>query len=137
LDEYVRLVRICTSLGVEKVRITGGEPTLYPQLVPLIRALASMGITDLAMTTNGSLMTRDAAMRWREAGLQRVTLSIDSLKPDRLRAITRSDTTVDSTIGAIEAAHTAGLGPVKVNAVIMKGINDDELADFADFAIEH
>ncbi len=137
LDEYVRLVRICTSLGVEKVRITGGEPTLYPHLIPLIRALAAMGIADLAMTTNGSLMTHDAAMRWRDAGLQRVTLSIDSLRPERLRAITRSDTTVESTVQAIKAAHAAGLGPVKVNAVVMRGVNDDELADFADFAIEH
>lgn len=137
LDEYIRLARISTELGVEKLRITGGEPTLYPDLLPLIRQLASLNIRDLAMTTNGSRVTEEAAHQWKEAGLHRITLSIDSLRPDRLKRITRSDTTVESTIRAIRIAQEAGLGPIKVNAVIMRGINDDEIADFADFAIEH
>jgi GTP 3',8-cyclase len=138
LTEYVAAARACVSLGVEKLRITGGEPTLYPDLIPLIRALAALpGVTDLAMTTNGSLMDDDAAAAWCEAGLRRITLSLDSLQPERIGRITRSSATLDRTVAAIRAAHRAGLSPVKVNAVIMRGVNDDEVADFADFALEH
>lgn len=135
--EYVAAARVCVSLGIEKIRITGGEPTLYPELLPLIEELAAMNIRDLAMTTNGSRMTARDAHAWRHAGLTRITLSLDSLQPDRIHSITRSNTTLDSTIRAIHAAHDAGLKPVKVNAVVMRGVNDDELTDFADFAREH
>jgi GTP 3',8-cyclase len=141
LEEYIAAARACVSLGVDKLRITGGEPTLYPDLLPLIRSLSALtGVRDLAMTTNGSLMDDDAAMSWREAGLRRVTLSLDSVRSDRIGRITRSSATVDRTITAIRAAHRAGLTPVKVNAVIMRGVNDDEVAGpggFADFAREH
>ena len=137
LDEYAAAVKACVSLGIEKLRITGGEPTLYPHLLELIQLAGTLGLRDLAMTTNGSLMTVDAARAWRAAGLKRITLSLDTLRPDRLRAITRSSTTLDSTIRAIAAGHAAGLSPIKVNAVVMRGVNDDELSDFADFARQH
>lgn len=142
LEEYLTVARVCARLGIEKIRITGGEPTLYPELLPLIRGLSALpgfdtGEHDLAMTTNGSRMDESAARAWREAGLRRITLSLDSLRDDRMRRITRADTSLDETIGAIRAAHAAQLVPVKVNAVVMRGVNDDEIADFADFARDH
>jgi cyclic pyranopterin phosphate synthase len=136
MAEYVSIVRVCRSLGVRKVRITGGEPTLYPELLPLIKALYALGLDEIAMTTNGSRMTKAAAKQWRGAGLTRLTLSLDSLQPERTRAITRTNSTPETTVHAIACAKAAGLMPIKVNAVVMRGINDDELADFADFARE-
>lgn len=137
LKEYLTIVRVCRKLGVRKVRITGGEPTLYPELLPLITELAKMELDDIAMTTNGSRMTEAAAKSWRDAGLDRITLSLDSLQPERTRAITRTNSEPQTVIDAIAHATKAGLAPVKVNAVVMRGFNDDELADFADFAREH
>ncbi len=137
LDEYVALVRVCISLGITKVRITGGEPTLYPQLDELIEQLAQLDIPDLSMTTNGSLVTRAKAQRWKSLGLKRLTLSLDSLRPERVQAITRTKIGPETVINAIKIAHETGLGPVKVNAVIMRGVNDDEVADMADFARAH
>ncbi len=137
LDEYVTVVRICQSLGVRKVRITGGEPTLYPDLLPLIRAVATLGLDDVAMTTNGSRMTEASAKAWREAGLNRITLSLDSLREERTKSITRTNSTPETIVRAVHAAKAAGLEPVKVNAVVMRGVNDDEVADFADFARQH
>jgi cyclic pyranopterin phosphate synthase len=137
LGEYLALVRVCVSLGVTKVRITGGEPTLYPQLDELIEHLGRMNIPDLSMTTNGSLVTREKALRWKSLGLRRLTLSLDSLRPERVKAITRAKVGPETVIEAIRIAHETGLGPVKVNAVIMRGINDDEVADMAEFAMTH
>jgi cyclic pyranopterin phosphate synthase len=137
LQEYVTVVRVCTSLGIEKLRITGGEPTLYPQLGELIEAVGRSGLRDVAMTTNGSVLARMPVARWRRAGLRRLTLSLDSLRPDRVRAITRTATGPEAVIEAIGLARAAGFEPIKVNAVIMRGVNDDELADFADFARAH
>jgi len=137
LDEYVAVARVLVSLGVTKIRITGGEPTLYPQLDDLIARFAALGVPDLSMTTNGSLVTLEKATRWKSLGLKRLTLSLDSLRDERVKAISRSDTSVAKVIGAIRIAQHAGLGPVKVNAVVMRGVNDDELPDFADFAVEH
>ncbi|MHC4990902.1 MAG: GTP 3',8-cyclase MoaA, partial [Planctomycetota bacterium] len=137
LEEYLRVVRVCVGLGIRKVRVTGGEPTLYPQLEPLLRTLGQMALLDVAMTTNGSLLTEKRARTWRDAGLSRLTFSLDSLRDDRVRVITRSRATPGTVAGAIAAARRAGLGPLKVNAVVMRGVNDDELADFADFARAH
>jgi GTP 3',8-cyclase len=130
-------VRVCLSLGITKVRITGGEPTLYPHIDELIRELGKMKIPDLAITTNGSLLDRMPLERWRRDGLRRITLSLDSLRPERVQAITRTNTAPASVIRAIQLAREAGFDPIKVNAVIMRGVNDDEVADFADFAQEH
>jgi len=137
MDEYLRMVRICLGLGITKVRITGGEPTLYPKINELIRELGRMNIPDLAMTTNGSLLGNMPLKQWRADGLHRITLSLDSLRDDRVQAITRTNSTPKMVIQAIRLAHEAGFAPVKVNAVIMRGVNDDEVADFADFALEH
>ena len=139
LDEYLRVVRICLGLGIEKVRITGGEPTLYPQINELIAQLGATKppIRDLAITTNGSLLGKMPLDQWKRDGLRRITLSLDSLRDERVQAITRTASTPQSVINAIRLAHAAGFSPIKVNAVIMRGVNDDEVADFADFALEH
>src|SRR5262245_14802240 len=137
LDEYITLVRICLSLGVQKVRLTGGEPTLYPELHELISRLGAMNVHDLALTTNGSLLDRMPLAQWRSDGLRRITLSLDSLRDDRVAAITRTTNTPQTVIRAIKLAQAAGFDPIKVNAVIMRGVNDEEVADFADFALAH
>lgn len=136
-EEYVRVVRACRDLGVSKLRLTGGEPTLYADLTRLIEEVGTMGFDDIALTTNGSLFARMPLKAWREAGLTRVTFSLDSLRPDRVAAMTRTRSTADSVINAIHLAREAGLGPIKLNAVVMRGVNDDEVADFASFAREH
>ena len=138
LDEYLRLVRVCVGgLGITKLRITGGEPTLYPRLNDLVREVGRMNIEDVAITTNGSLFDKMPLEQWRRDGLHRVTFSLDSLRPERVKAITRTDSTPTEVMRAIQLAHKAGFHPIKVNAVIMRGVNDDEVADFADFALEH
>lgn len=137
LDEYVRLVRICLGLGIEKVRITGGEPTLYPQINELVESLGAMNIRDLAITTNGSLLHDMPLNQWQRNGLRRITFSLDSLRPQRVQQITRTSAKPQTVIEAIQLARKAGFHPIKVNAVIMRGVNDDEVADFADFALEH
>ncbi len=134
LEEHARVLRIVIPMGIEKIRITGGEATMYPHLDDLIEEIGCHGLDDLAMTTNGSQLTADRARRWKDAGLNRLTISLDSLKPDRCRRITRSKTSLDRTLSAIDIAIDAGLAPVKVNVVVIRGINDDELPDFADFA---
>lgn len=137
LNEYVRLIEVGMSLGVTKVRITGGEPTLYPQLDELLFALGELGLEDLAMTTNGSQLTPAIARRWKTIGLNRITVSLDTLRSDRKDAITRAHTPLDTVIRAIDIARDAGLKPVKVNAVMMRGVNDDEVSDFTEFARVH
>ncbi|MHC5026814.1 MAG: GTP 3',8-cyclase MoaA [Planctomycetota bacterium] len=137
LEAYLDIAAACVELGIRKVRITGGEPTLYPMLDPLIEGLAKLGLDDIAMTTNGSLTNVDNARRWADLGLNRVTFSLDSVRPERVRAITRATTGPETVIGAIRACRAAGLDPIKVNAVIIRGTNDDELADLASFAREH
>lgn len=137
VDEYILIVRSMLKMGVTKVRITGGEPTLFAPLDELLGKLSDLGIPDLSMTTNGSLVTPERAKVWKQCGLDRLTFSLDSLKPERVKTITRADTTAQSVIDAINAARAAGLLPIKVNAVVVRNINDDELADFADFAREH
>ena len=137
LNEYIRLIEVGISLGVTKVRITGGEPTLYPQLDELLFALGELGLEDLAMTTNGSQLTPAIARRWKTIGLNRITVSLDTLRSDRKDAITRAHTPLDTVIRAIDIARDAGLKPVKVNAVMMRGVNDDEVSDFAEFARVH
>jgi cyclic pyranopterin phosphate synthase len=137
LQELLTVARVCTDLGIRKIRITGGEPTLYKPLDDLIAGLGALPLDDLAMTTNGSLLADHPLDAWRRWGLKRLTFSLDSLRPDRVAAITRTDATPATVIDAIRRARDAGLAPIKVNAVIMRGFNDDEIADFADFARAH
>jgi len=137
LDEYVALVRVCVSLGIRKLRLTGGEPTLYPQLDELIRELGRMPIDDIALTTNGSMMDRRRANEWRQLGLTRITFSLDTVDPEKMREMTRSRTGLETVIRSIDAAHGAGLGPVKVNCVVIRGVNDAGVADMAELARQH
>ena len=132
-EEITRLARVFVALGVTKLRLTGGEPLLRHDLAALTAMLAGIpGVRDLAMTTNGLLLGREAEVL-RRAGLQRVTVSLDTLRPERMRELARSDRHADVLAG-IAAARAAGLGPVKLNTVVMRGVNDDELADLIEFA---
>lgn len=135
-EELVRASRLFVEeLGVEKIRLTGGEPLLRREIEKLVEELAKLpGLKDLAMTTNAYLLPTKA-QRLRDAGLQRLTISLDSLKPDRFAEITRHDS-LDRVMKGIEAAEKAGFGPLKINAVVIRGVNDDEIADFARFSRE-
>lgn len=135
-EELVRASRLFVEkLGVEKIRLTGGEPLLRKEIDILVEELASIpGLQDLAMTTNAYLLPAKA-QRLRDAGLQRLTISLDSLRPDRFAEITRHDS-LDRVFKGIQAAEDAGFGPLKINAVVIRGVNDDEILDFAKFSRE-
>ena len=131
-EEIARLVAIFTSLGVAKVRLTGGEPLLRHDL-PTLTAMLSRnpGVKDLALTTNGLLLAKQADALKR-AGLGRVTVSLDTLRPERMQALARSDRHADVLAG-IATARQVGF-PLKLNTVVMRGVNDDELVDLIEFA---
>lgn len=132
-EEFDRLASVFLSLGVRKVRVTGGEPLLRHDVDVLVRLLARHGgLDDLAMTTNGVLLASRAA-GLRAAGLQRVTISLDTLRPDRMQAFTRSARHAD-VIAGIDAALAAGFASVKLNCVAIRGYNDDEICDLLAFA---
>jgi cyclic pyranopterin phosphate synthase len=136
-EEIARLARLFVEdLGIESIRLTGGEPTVRRDLHRLITMLASLRTrsgerVEISLTTNGSSLSRHAELL-REAGLTRVNVSLDSLRADRFLAITRRDA-LDDVLAGIDAAVTAGLAPVKVNVVVVRGQNDDEVLDFAAF----
>jgi cyclic pyranopterin phosphate synthase len=130
-EELTRVAAVCVDrFGFESVRITGGEPTVRAQLPVLVRQLADLGV-DLAMTTNGATLSRQA-IELARAGLRRINISCDSLRPDRFAAITRRDA-LGQVLAGIDAAVAAGLHPVKINCVLVRGLNDDEILDFAAF----
>jgi cyclic pyranopterin phosphate synthase len=132
-EELTRLTRVFADLGVRKVRLTGGEPLLRHDLTSLIGMLRRVeGVNDLALTTNGVLLA-PVASALRAAGLGRATVSLDTLKPDRLASFSRSTRHGDILAG-IRAARDAGLGPVKLNTVVVRGFNDDEITDLLEFA---
>jgi cyclic pyranopterin phosphate synthase len=123
-DEIVRLARIAASLGVRKLRITGGEPLLRPNLSDLVGDLSTLpGIEDVALTTNGMLLAKYAT-ELKAAGLSRITISLDSLDPEVFAKMSGGFGGVDEVLAGIEAARLAGLAPIKVNAVIQRGVND-------------
>jgi cyclic pyranopterin phosphate synthase len=131
-EELARLTAIFTGLGVTKVRLTGGEPLLRHDLPTLVSLLAARGeLTDLALTTNGILLER-SAHALHAAGLHRVTVSLDTLRPERMLAFARSARHADVLRG-IAAACAAGFEPVKLNSVIIRGYNDDEVAELLEF----
>jgi len=131
-EELDRITGIFCSLGVDKVRLTGGEPLLRSEICTLVRALAARpSILDLAMTTNGVLLA-ERARELREAGLQRLTVSLDTLRPERFLALTRSDLHA-RVLAGIEAARAAGF-PLKLDTVVVRGTNDDEVLDLLGFA---
>ncbi|WP_227657404.1 GTP 3',8-cyclase MoaA [Candidatus Magnetaquicoccus inordinatus] len=149
-DELVRLLRIFLQLGIERIRLTGGEPLLRRNLVGLVQEISRLpGLQELALTTNALLLER-YAVALRAAGLQRVNISLDSLKPQTFDAITqrhlmRPDLFAErqeqqglpAVLAGIAAARAAGLHPVKINMVVMRGINDTEIVDMVHYAHQH
>ena len=132
-EEIARVARVFVRLGVDKVRLTGGEPTVRHGIESLISALAGIpGLRTLAMTTNGFRL-REHARTYREAGLKGLNISLDSLRRDRFRQITRRDV-LDDVLAGLDAALAAGYQKVKLNTVVMAGVNEDELLDFVELA---
>jgi len=131
-EEIASIADVFVSLGADRVRVTGGEPLLRRDLPRLIELLASRpGIADLAVTTNGVLLASQAAAL-RQAGLGRITVSLDTLRRDRFQAIARFDE-LPSVLAGIDAAAGAGFSPLKIDTVVMRGRNDDELVDLIEF----
>jgi cyclic pyranopterin phosphate synthase len=129
-EEIVRVVRQASELGIYKIRLTGGEPLVRLHLPALVRMIAAIpGIDDISMTTNGHLLPR-YAQELADAGLKRVNISLDSLRPDRFRAVTRVGN-LELAWEGVRAAEAAGLTPVKINVVALRGFNDDEVVDLA------
>jgi cyclic pyranopterin phosphate synthase len=143
IEEYARIVRLFVSLGVEKVRLTGGEPLLRRGLLELIREIAAMrpafsgeqeaAPLDIALTTNGHLLAA-MARDLKRAGLNRVTVSMDAVDAETFARITRVPGSFERVRDGIRAAQDAGLGPVKVNAVLLRGFNDNQIEAFAEFS---
>jgi cyclic pyranopterin phosphate synthase len=142
--DYLRMIRQFVSLGVEKIRLTGGEPLLRSGLVELVREIAQLrspflksdangGKLDIALTTNGHLLEGLAAPL-KDAGLSRITVSMDAVDPETFTAITRVPRSFERVLAGIRAAAAAGLGPVKVNCVLLRGFNDSQIEAFADFS---
>lgn len=135
-DEVLLLARLFAGLGFDKIRLTGGEPTCRANIVDIVRGIAAIpGVRTLSMTTNGVLLSRLAGPL-AEAGLQRVNISFDTLDPDKFRRMTRRGAIEDVWQGIL-AAEQAGLKPVKLNAVVVRGYNDEELVDLARLTCEH
>src|SRR5271168_735866 len=151
IADYLRMVRLFVSLGVEKVRLTGGEPLLRSGLVEMVRELSAMrtaylpdgsfaGETgqeglplDIALTTNGHLL-EGLAQPLKDAGLNRVTVSMDAVDAETFAAITRVPRSFDKVLAGMRKARTVGLGPVKVNCVLLRGFNDGQIEQFAEFS---
>jgi cyclic pyranopterin phosphate synthase len=138
--EYLRMARVLVSLGVKKVRITGGEPLLRKGVIDFVRDLAALRDTagdplDLAITTNGHLLS-GMAQPLKDAGLNRITVSMDAVDPDRFTRITRVPGGFDHVLAGIRASRRAGLWPIKVNCVLMRGFNEDQIIPFGMFARE-
>src|SRR6266498_4912337 len=130
-EELVRALRVAVELGVRTIRVTGGEPTLRRDLVDVVGALSGLGV-ELSLTTNGYLMDRLAAPL-AAAGLDRANISVDSLRRERFKDMTRRDG-LDRVLAGIDATLAAGLRPVKINTVVVRGFNDDELEPMAAWA---
>ena len=140
LADYLRLIKIFVQIGIDKVRLTGGEPLLRGGLVGFVRDLAKLPTPDnrqldLALTTNGHLLA-DLAAPLKEAGLRRVTVSMDAVDPVKFARITRVANGYDHVLAGIRAAKRAGLEPVKVNCVLLRGFNEDQIVEFARFSRE-
>jgi cyclic pyranopterin phosphate synthase len=134
-EEIVRILRVAVNTGVRKIRITGGEPLVRKNVSYLIASIKNIeGIKDLSLTTNGVLLEQYAE-ELADAGIDRVNISLDSLRPDRYREITRGGD-IDMVLNGIEAAERAGLIPIKLNMIPIRGINDDEIEEFAKLTLK-
>ena len=139
-SDYLRMARVLVGMGVTKVRLTGGEPLLRNGVVDFVRELVKLPTPssdplDIALTTNGHLLA-DLAQPLKDAGLTRVTVSMDAVDPDRFARITRVPNGYDHVLAGIRAARRAGLWPLKVNCVLMRGFNEDQIIPFGMFARE-
>ncbi len=135
-DEILRLVRIFTQVGFDKFRLTGGEPTVRAHIVDLVRDIAhTPGVRTLTMTSNGTLFRR-LAQPLADAGLQRVNFSLDTLNPDKFRRLTRRGS-LEEVWAGIQAAEAAGLTPIKVNAVVVRNDNEEDVIDLARLTLTH
>jgi cyclic pyranopterin phosphate synthase len=131
-EEIARLAQLFANEGIQKIRLTGGEPLLRRDLERLVAMLASTrGVQDIALTTNGSLLTREKAIALREAGLTRITVSLDSLDDAVFRRMNDVDFPVSRVLDAIDAASDAGLGPIKIDVVVKRGENDESIVEMA------
>ena len=140
IADYLRMARVLAGLGIKKVRITGGEPLLRKGVVDFVRELSKLrsldgNPLDIAITTNGHLLA-EMAQPLKQAGLHRVTVSMDAVDPVRFARITRVSNGYDNVLAGIRAARSAGLEPVKVNCVLMRGFNEDQIIPFGMFARE-
>jgi len=134
-EEITEIIRVAADQGVRDVRLTGGEPLIRPNLAALVRMIAEIpGIEDISLTTNGLLLDSLAPIL-ADAGLKRVNISLDTLKPERFARITRGGS-FDKVMKGIAAAQAAGLRPIKINAVMVRGFNDDEMEDLARLSID-
>ncbi|HEX6041083.1 GTP 3',8-cyclase MoaA [Longimicrobium sp.] len=130
-EEIAEVVRVMADLGLRRIRLTGGEPLVRRDLSSLVRMIRAVpGIDDVALSTNAVLLA-DQADALRDAGVDRVNVSLDSLRPERIDAISRRPGSAEAIFRGLKAAERAGFGPIKVNCVVMRGRNDDEVADFA------
>ena len=135
-EEITRFVEVAAPLGIDKIRLTGGEPLLRRDLPSLVRMLAPIpGIKDIGLTTNGLLLAQQAQSLY-DAGLRRINISLDTLDPDRFHQLTRREG-LDQVIAGIHAAKRAGFEPIKINAVSIRGITEHEVVPLAHFAREH
>ena len=135
-EEILTLVKLFVQLGFDKFRLTGGEPTVRARIVDLVRNIASLeGVNKLTMTTNGVLLEK-LAKPLAEAGLQRVNISIDTLNPDKFQWLTRRGS-LEDVLAGIQAAEWAGLAPIKLNAVVVRGINEQEVIDLARLTLDN
>lgn len=134
-EEFARLARIFASMGIERIRLTGGEPTVRRDLPLLVEQLGQLGLRDLSMTTNAHLLA-DRAEVLAKAGLHRINISLDTLDADRFTEITRGGS-LERVLAGIEAARAAGLTPIKINCVIVAGENLDSLEQMVDFFAPH
>ncbi len=134
-EELVTVIRAGAELGIKHIRLTGGEPTVRKDLVELVRQIKAVpGIEDIALSTNGFLLP-ELAQPLKAAGVDRVNISLDTLNPERFRQMTRRGD-LNKVWAGIEAAFAAGMTPVKLNAVVIKGFNDDEICDLAALSID-
>src|SRR5487761_1693338 len=135
-EEIAHFVGVAAPLGIDKIRLTGGEPLMRRDMTRLVRLLADLpGIKDVGLTTNGLLLANQAQALY-DAGLRRINVSLDTLDPGRFRAISRRDG-LEQVLAGIAAAKKAGFSPIKINAVIIRGVNEQDVAPLARFAREH
>ncbi len=139
-DDYLRMARILVSLGITKIRLTGGEPLLRKGIVQFVRDLAKLRTAEnkkpeIALTTNGHLL-EEIAQPLKDAGLDRVTISMDAVDPERFARITRVPNGYENVLAGVRASRRAGLDPVKINCVLLRGFNEDQIIPFGMFARE-